>query len=348
MELKLALLGFGNVGRSLARLLLDKKTFLKNQYDVSLKVVGIYDIQLGGVLDDDIDLEKMLKLVEDGGMIEDYTEARDDLNSLGLIEKSGADILVEMTYTDLETGQPAVSHCQQALASNIHVVTSNKGPAALARKDLWKIAEDHDVHFRCEASVMSGTPIISLATSSLAGGEILGFRGMLNGTTNYILSRMEEGITFEEAQTEAKKKGFAEADISIDVDGKDAAAKGVILANTLMNGDLDLRDVETKGINKLREDDIKQALEDNKHWKLIVECNKDQETDEISLKVEPQLLEHDDPLSTIRGLDNALTLYTDVVGEITIMGKGAGKRETAFALLSDILWINRRLKGSSV
>lgn len=347
MKLKCALLGFGNVGQALARLLLDKKAHLKRRHGVEIEVAGVYDIRLGGVLGEDIDLEELLQLVEGGGLIEDFPGASDDLNSLGLIEKSNADILVEMTYTDLETGQPAVSHCQQALASGIHVVTSNKGPAALARADLWNIAQDHQVHFRCEAAVMSGTPVISLANSSLAGGEILGFRGILNGTTNYILTRIEEGISYDAAVDEAKEKGFAEATISQDVDGWDTVAKGAILVNTLMEGAVDIKSVPRRGISSLTKEDFKQAQENNQHWKLMVDCKKDPETGETSLEVAPQLVEADDPLATVRGTTNALTFSTDVVGDVTIIGRGAGKVETAFALLSDMLWISRRLKGSS-
>jgi homoserine dehydrogenase len=348
MNLKLALLGFGNVGRSFCRLLLEKKAYLKRRYDVTLTVVGVYDIQLGGIIADEVDIENLLETVESGGMIEDAPGASEDLNSLGLIEKSGADILVEMTYTDLETGQPAVSHCQQALASNINVVTSNKGPAALARKDLWSIAQDHGVHFRCEAAVMSGTPVISLANNSMAGGEITGFRGLLNGTTNYILSRMEEGATLDQASAEAKEKGFAEADISIDIDGWDSAAKCAILVNTIMEGDVSLKSVPRKGIGKLTPEEIENARENNKHWKLMVECSKDMETGEIKMQVAPQMVDNSDPLAAITGTDNALTLSTDVIGDVTIHGRGAGRLETAFSLLSDILWISRRMKGSSV
>ena len=171
---KLALLGFGNVGRGLARLLVEKRQDLKRKYDFEYQVVGIYDINMGGVCvpDGEVDLEKLLEIVDGGGMISDYPGGGDDLNALGLIEKCNADVLTEMTYTDLETGEPAVSHCQQALAGGMHVVTSNKGPAALARKELWKLATDHGVQFRFEAVSKGLDPrllLIEMSGRQLAG-----------------------------------------------------------------------------------------------------------------------------------------------------------------------------------
>ena len=342
--MKLALLGFGNVGRGLATLLLKKRDYLKQKYDFECSVVGVYDINLGGVLDPDgIDLQKLLDTISDGGLIEDYPGADEDLISLGLIEKSDADVLVEMTFTDLESGQPAVSHCQQALAGGMHVVTSNKGPAAIARNDLWQIAKENHVQFRFEGAVMSGTPVISLITSSMAGIELRGFHGILNSTSNYILTRMEEGVGFDAAMREAVDKGFAEANSRIDTEGWDAAAKGVILANTLMEGDIAIADVQREGIAKLTLDDIESAKKDGKRWRMIVECKK--EKDELQLKVEPQRLEIDNPLAAVNGSDNAITFHTDVMGDITIHGRGAGRIETGFAILSDLLWIHRRMKG---
>lgn len=347
MNIKLALIGFGNVGRGLAQLLLDKKESLLQRYGIGFSVVGVYDINLGGVLSPDtaIDLENLLSIVNRGGLIEDYPGSSDDLNSLGLIEMSGADVLVEMTNTDLETGQPAVSHCQQALSGGMHVVTSNKGPAAHARKDLWEIANDNDVQFRCEGAVMSGTPILSLANSCLAGAEITAFKGILNGTSNHVLTRMEDGVSFDTGLREAIESGFAEANTNIDLDGWDSASKGVILTNMLMGADLRINDIPREGITKITPENVKDALAEQKRWRLIVEARK--EGSDVSLSVSPQLVSFSDPLSTVMGTKNALTFFTDVMGDITIYGRGAGRVETGFAILSDLLWIHRRIVGKS-
>ena len=203
------------------------------------------------------------------------------------------------------------------------------------------MAKENNAFFRFEGSVMSGTPVISLITSSMAGVELTGFRGILNSTSNLILTRMEEGVSFDAALREAVERGFAEAQSRSDIDGWDAAAKGIILANALMEGDLALADIPREGITKLTQDDIENARKDGKRWRLIVECRR--ENGELWLKVEPQRLNESNPLASVVGPDNAITFYTDVMGDVTIHGRGAGRIETGFAILSDLLWIHRRL-----
>jgi len=214
-----------------------------------------------------------------------------------------------MTFTDFETGQPAVSHCRQALAGGTHVVTSNKGPAALAKKELWNLAAENGVQFRFEGTVMSGTPAINLATGCLAGATITGFKGILNGTTNFILTKMEEGMTYDAALAEAQELGYAEADPTGDVEGWDALGKGVILAR----------------------------------WKLVVECGNDGKG--VSLRVAPMKLDLTDPLASVGGATNALTFETDVLGPVTIVGAGAGRKETGYSILIDLLWIHSTAQG---
>jgi len=345
MKWKLALLGFGNVGQGLAKLLIEKRSELKRKYDFEYAVVGIYDINMGGVCaaDGEVDLQQLLEIVERGGAIADYPGGTNDMNALGLIEMCGADVLVEMTFTDFETGQPAVSHCRQALAGGTHVVTSNKGPAALAKKELWNLAAENGVQFRFEGTVMSGTPAINLATGCLAGATITGFKGILNGTTNFILTKMEEGMTYDAALAEAQELGYAEADPTGDVEGWDALGKGVILASTLMGVEFNLKDVPRQGISHLRLADIEEAQAEGKRWKLIVECGNDGK--EVSLRVAPMKLDLTDPLASVGGATNALTFETDVLGPVTIVGAGAGRIETGYSILIDLLWIHSTAQG---
>ncbi len=343
--MKLALLGFGNVGQGLAKILVEKREHLRERYGFEYAVVGIYDISLGGVClpAGEIDLERLLEIVRGGGLISDYEGADPDLDSLGLIEKSGADVLIEMTYTDLETGQPAVGHCREALGRGMHVATSNKGPAALAMKDLSRLAAENNCRFRIEGTVMSGTPVINLAVRNLAGCEISAFKGILNGTTNYILTRMEEGMTYDAALEKAQELGYAEADPTGDVEGWDALAKGVILADLLMDKEFKIKEVPRKGISHLTPEDIEQAGREKKRWKLLVEGRKD--GDRVTLKVEPVKVELTDPLASVGGATNAITFETDLLGPVTVVGAGAGRVETGFALLADLLWIHEETAG---
>jgi homoserine dehydrogenase len=345
MKWKLALLGFGNVGRGLARLLVEKRRDLERKYDFEYAVVGVYDLNLGGVCPakGEVELNKLLEVVEGGGKIADYPGGGTELNALGLIEKCGADILVEMTYTDLETGEPAVSHCRQALSREMHVVTSNKGPAALARKELSKLAAEHGVQFRFEGTVMSGTPSINLSTGCLAGAKIKGFKGILNGTTNFILTRMEEGKTYDAALAEAQKLGYAEADPTGDVEGWDALGKGIILAGTLMGIEFKMKEVPRKGISHLTPKDIDEAKAEGKRWKLLVECS--EKDGKVKLQVAPAKVELTNPLASVGGAVNALTFDTDVLGPVTIVGPGAGRIETGFSILIDMLWIHSIARG---
>jgi homoserine dehydrogenase len=236
-----------------------------------------------------------------------------------------------------------VSHCQQALAAGIHVVTSNKGPAALAKQELWKLASDNSVQFRFEGTVMSGTPAINLSTGCLAGAKISGFKGILNGTTNFILTRMEEGMTYDAALAEAQELGYAEADPTGDVEGWDALGKGIILASTLMGIEFKLKEVPRKGISHLKPEDIEEAKAEGKRWKLLVECR--QEGGKVSLEVAPMKVDLTDPLASVGGATNALTFETDVLGPVTIVGAGAGRIETGFSILIDLLWIHSIATG---
>lgn len=349
MAMKLALLGFGNVGQGLAKLLVDKRQLLKDKYDFEYSVVGIYDINMGGVCcaaRDEVDLKKLLEIVQGGGLISDYPGGGDDLNALGLIEKCGADTLVEMTYTNLETGEPAVSHCRQAIEGGMNVVTSNKGPAALAKKELLKMASENGVQFRFEGTVMSGTPAINLSMGCLAGAAVSGFRGILNGTTNFILTQMEDGMSYEAALAEAQELGYAEADPTGDVEGWDALGKGIILAGTLMGAEFNMKEVPRTGISRLTSEDIEAACKEGKRWKLLVECMK--EGDDVALKVAPMKVDLTDPLASVGGATNALTFETDVLGPVTIVGAGAGRVETGFSILIDLLWIHSSRTGKSL
>ncbi|MCD6328996.1 MAG: homoserine dehydrogenase, partial [Candidatus Cloacimonetes bacterium] len=215
-----------------------------------------------------------------------------------------------------------------------------KGPAALYYKKLAKLAEENGVKFLIEGTVMSGTPVFNLARECLAGCKITEVKGILNGTTNYILTKMEqEGWSYEDALKKAQELGYAEADPTADVEGYDALAKVVILSNVLLGGNVKPEDVPCEGISKLTLEDIKAAAADGMRYKLIGSTRL--EGDKIIASVKPVRLPLSDPLTGVNGANNALTFDTDLMGKITIQGAGAGKIETGFSIFVDILNIIR-------
>ncbi len=265
------------------------------------------------------------------------------MDALETIKNTDSNLIIEVTYTDLKTGEPAITHVRTALENKKHVLTTNKGPAALAARELEALAEKNGVYFLYEGTVLSGTPTINLARKTLWGNAILSIKGILNGTTNYILTQMETGKSYEEALKEAQRLGYAEADPTGDVEGWDSLGKVVILSNVLMGGNLRVEDVERKGITHITLEDVQQAKAEGMRWKLIGSVERLADGS-IRAKVSPEKIPLTHPLASVMGATNALTFKTDLLGEVTIVGPGAGRVETGFALLTDLLELNRLLK----
>jgi len=342
--LKIVVIGCGTVGRGLLELINEKQLTLTQKYNLDPIVSAISDPVVGSVYNEGgLDLNKILSLLETDNNIKNYSNGITGWDSLKTIKDSNADTIVEATPTNLETGDPGLTHIRTALESGKNVATTNKGPIALAYHELQDLASSKGCELRFEGTVLAGTPALNLVVSPLAGIKIKEVRGIVNGTTNYILSRMESGMSYDDALKEAQKKGYAEAIPDADVKGWDAVAKIIIIANVLMEGDVTVKDVEREGIDGILKEDVEKALRDNKHWKLIARAWR--EDGGIKASVTPKVLEEGDPLSRIIGVTNAICFSTDVLHEVTISGPGAGKRETGFALLSDLIDINRRKEG---
>jgi homoserine dehydrogenase len=345
MKFNLAFIGFGTVGQGLAKILVDKKDLLKQKHNFEFNLVAVSDIKKGTVLNESgLNLRKLLQLVQKTGTIKDYESARKGLSSVEVIEKSNADVIIEATWTNLETGEPGLTHMRKALTAGKHVVTTNKGPIALAYRELIQIAKTNNAFLRFEGTVLSGTPTLNLTLEDLAGAYVKSVRGIVNGTTNYILTQMESGASYQKALETAQKLGYAEADPTMDVDAWDAVAKITILANVVMNGDLKVKDVERTGITRVTVKDVKAALNESKRIKLIAKAWR--KNGEIKAKVSPEKVHLTDVLAHIGGPLNALTFDTDVLKEVTIVGRGAGGTEAGYALLSDMLAINRYVSGT--
>lgn len=341
--MRIAIIGFGVVGQGLVEILRDKGETLRQQHALDIQIVAVCDTAKGSVHHPrGLDAALLLQAVQSAGSLDGYPDVAGlvrGLDSIRTIRDTGADVIVEATWTNLETGEPAITHIRTAFQADKHVVTSNKGPVALAYKELKALADAKGLLWGIEGTVMSGTPALRLGTTALAGCTVRAVRGILNGTTNFILTRMEGGVTYADALAEAQRLGYAEADPTADVEGYDALGKLLILAGVVFGHPITAQQVSRQGITHLTPQDIQHARAQGKRWKLIAEL---QRTDDgLRASVAPQMVELSHPLAGVSGATNAITYVTDLLGEVTLVGPGAGRRETGFALLADLLEVHR-------
>ncbi|GAB7531250.1 homoserine dehydrogenase [Pseudomonas sp. 3A(2025)] len=341
-EYKLALLGFGGVNRALAQLVAEKNDEWAQTLGFTLKIVGVSDIFLGSVIGKEgLDARQLVATPAEKGAFSKLENGNAEPANETVIRFSGADIVAEATFTNPVDGEPATTFCRWALEKGISVVTTNKGPVALHAASLKKLAAETGSAFEFEGAVMSGTPVIRLAQETLAGSEITGFKGILNGTSNFILSNMQAGLDFSDALAKAQELGYAEADPTADVEGHDVRLKVVILANELLGAKLTPSDVECDGISAITAQDIQAAASKESRWKLIGSAQRSA-CGAVTASVSPQLLPVSDALAGVSGATNAVTFETGLLGPVTVVGAGAGRIETAYALLSDIISIHKK------
>ncbi len=337
---RLALIGFGNVNQGLVEILRDHQQFLADTYGVQFTIVGVSDLLKGSIYSPDgLDVNILLSAINKDGNLEQVAALERGWEAPKLIANSNADVVVEASYTDLTTGQPAISYVRGALESGKHVVTSNKGPVALCYHELSKLAQQKNLQFGVEGTVMSGTPAIFLGRDILKSAMIKKVEGILNGTTNYILTKMEEGVSYHDALAEAQRQGYAEADPTGDVEGFDAAGKVVILSQLLFDQPIGMGDVDRTGISQLTLKDINEARQAGERWKLIGSL--EEKDGKLCARVAPVRLPLSNPLANVSGATNAITYDTRILGRVTLIGPGAGRQETGFALLSDLLSIHK-------
>jgi homoserine dehydrogenase len=343
MKFDMAFIGFGNVGRGLADLLLEKRNMLKSEYGMEWRVVAISDIKVGSIMNDQgIDLKEALRLADSGMSLEKMQAKRKGLSALETISESAANAVVEVTWTNITDGEPGYSHLKSALSSGKHVVTTNKGPLALHYRELMDLARAKSVALKFKGTVMSGTPVFNLFDGALAACMVSSIKGILNGTTNFILSEMEKGRGYADVLKQAQGMGYAEADPTMDVEGWDAAAKLAILANYFFGIDAKPGTVKRKGITGISAKDISDAKDRSERFKLIASASK--VDGGVGLDVSPTRMPIANPLANIAGVMNALTLSTDCLGDVTIVGPGAGRRATGYSLLTDLISISRGQK----
>ena len=338
MIFDLAFVGFGTVGRGLADLLLEKKEELKRKYGMEYRVVAISDIRVGSILDDrGIDLREALRLADAGTSLETLPAQKKGLSAIETVRESHSNAVVEVTWTNIVDGEPGYSHIKTALSLGKHVVTTNKGPISLYYRELMRLADEKNVRLKFKGTVLSGTPAFNLFDGPLAGCSVSSIRGIVNGTTNYILTEMEKGFDYKGALKEAQQMGYAEADPTMDVEGGDAAAKITILSNVLLDANIRPDMVKRKGISSIIEGEVLSAKKRGERIKLIASAER--RGSAIMAEVSPVHVPVSDPLASIMGVMNALTFETDCLGNFTVVGPGAGRRATGYALLTDLISI---------
>lgn len=337
-HIRLTLIGFGVVGQGFVELLAKKQQYLKQRYDTWLSLVAIASARHGFIYKaDGLNLPFLQQLAREGRPLTELHDVGHWNTALEGLHATASDILIEASPTKLRDGEPALSHIRAALSKNMHAVTANKGPGALAARELLALARLHGVQFRMESAVMAGTPVISTMREGMMGAAITSIRGILNGTTNYILSAMSEGHEYAEALAEAQARGFAETDPTADVEGYDAVAKTLILAALIFNHPLRVEEVEREGITAITGEQMQAAIDAGNRIKLIASLRQTPGSEELIASVKPVALPLSDPLARVDGALNAITVQADTLSGVTIIGPGAGQVETAQGLLADVL-----------
>jgi len=333
--MRIILCGFGVVGQSLVKLFDSRSEDLYAKYGLKPRVVGIIDSKGSAVDPSGLEFSKLVEVKKKFGTIKNYADTKNTMSGVEMLKNIEADVLIETTASNYKDAEPGMTHITTAMKKGMHVISVNKGPLALAFPSLMELAIYNRGMLKFSGTVGGGTPILDYAKNSLSGERITSFAGILNGTTNYILSNMVTGVSYDDALKDAKEKGYVEADETLDLDGLDAAAKLVILANWIMGMKVTLPDINCTGIRKVTLDDIKKAAKKNCAIKLIASCNKE-------LVVGPREVSNDDPLC-VNGTLNAIAFTSEHSGTQTIIGKGAGGMETASSILRDLLDIRQEI-----
>jgi homoserine dehydrogenase len=340
MHYKLALIGFGNVARALARLLIRKQDLLKSQYDVTFSFTGIATGKHGfAVNPTGLDIQKALELVESGKSISSLSNI-DVKDSMDVINNSKADVLFENSPVNTQTGQPALDHIRTALNLNMHAITANKGPVVHGYSELTALAKSKGRQFKFESTVLGGAPVFSVFREAFPLAELSSFKGIFNATTNVILSLMENGEAYDDAVKYAQSIGLAETDPTNDVDGWDAAIKVAALVTVLMDTPMTPQQVNPTGIRGITPEMIAKAKAEGKRYKLV--CSAEKVGDKVEASVSHQLVDSTSPLYGMMNSSTGIIFRTDVILDYSIIlsekpGMKGGPVETAYGLFADFV-----------
>lgn len=327
--MKLALIGYGHVGKAFAKMLRQRTDYICENFNTKVRITAICTRSKGALVDSGgIDTEDLDDQVFDR-----------EKSAVEIIEEADYDVLIELTPINILTGMPAINHIRGGLNRRKHVITANKGPVAWAYRELRDLAVAKGVCFCHEAAVMDGVPVFNLAKETLMGCQITEIKGILNATTNYILNEMEKGVSYEDAVKEGQRRGFVEADPSMDLEGWDAAAKLTALMNVLMDVRITPKDIRREGISAITKEQIDEAKQCGQKIKLL--CHGRVENGKPTGTVTPQLIGGDTLFASINGTSACVTLTTDLMGDVSIIEHVYEPEidQTAYGVLSDLLRI---------
>jgi homoserine dehydrogenase len=331
------LVGFGNVGSQLARILTFEKDLFPGLSDLEISVVGVTTLTKGGLTNPQgVDLVRALRELDAEGRFSNRNPDFSELSSREAVETLDYEVLVELSTMSLDSvGEPASSYLFEALRRGCHCITANKGPIAFRYSELLACAEANDCALFFESTVMDGAPVFSLYDAGLRGCEILEIEGILNSTTNFVLSRMEEGESLNEAIEVAKETGFAEADPRFDLEGWDASAKICILANVMMGAQMTPFDIEREGISSLDESRVRKVCEQGRHLKLM--CRAWRDGNRVDAEVKVRTVTSQSPFGLTSGAASVLRISTDLMGPLIILQEDPTLNDTAYGVLNDFL-----------
>lgn len=332
--------GFGNVGRFFAETISQKREILADRYGLEIVLTCVTDTTGAAVSAQGLDPGVLLDAKRsDGGAAYCPQYGQPGIDPRSALANARADIVVEATPTNMTTGEPGLSNIKLALSSGMHVATASKGALVLAYSELMQLAKERGLALKFAAAVASPLPTIELADFALQGCEIKSIDAILNATSNCILRSMETGAgTFEEALKDAQRRGVAEANPRLDVEGWDTSGKLVILTNALM-GKVSLNEVERRGVDTVTPEMVKEARAEGKSIKLLGTARR--VNGHLELRVVPVAVPPEHPLFAVNGIQKGISIDTDLAGRLTVIDGGAGPLATAQCVLRDVVNIAR-------
>ncbi len=332
----IGIVGFGGVSKAFIKLLMEKDENLKKK-GLELKVKYIIKSNGGIYNKDGINLKDIVR----ANYILKDLNFNEDININTIIKNNDIDTLVELTSTNIESGEPGLTHIKLALENGINVVTGNKGPIILQYKSLKEIADKKNVKLGIGCTTGGALPSINVGSYDVAGAEVLSIEGILNGTSNYILSEMyKKEVKYEDALNKAISLGIAESNYKLDVEGFDTASKILILANVLMDANLSLDDIKIQGINNLNKGNILEEKNKGNKIKLIGKAYKD--GNKIKSYVRPEIINSEHPLYFVDNKNKGVCYRTDTLGDISVVGGASGTINAAASILRDIVNLNNK------